>query len=131
MFLPPDTYSLPVDATPAAAAAAAAAAVPSSSSSGAEVYRRPVYRSHPAVRRAIRPDQPTRPPDAPAASTQHHDRQGGSCTCVLHSATVGTARRGKAKEYLKFVLDVPIFNIISGNCLIFLYYCYVLLYIFY
>ncbi|XP_063871947.1 uncharacterized protein LOC135106605 [Scylla paramamosain] len=91
-----DTYSLPVDATPAAAAAAAAA-VPSSSSIGAEVYRRPVYRSPPAVRRARRPDQPTRPPDAPAAATQHHDRQGGSCTCVLHSAT-GSKSRSRSQE---------------------------------
>ncbi|XP_045611245.1 uncharacterized protein [Procambarus clarkii] len=82
-----DTYSLAVDASPAASILVAAPTI------STEIYRRPVYRSPPAVRRARRPDHPTRPPDtsavtAPAAAPSlHHDRQICSCTCRLHSNT--------------------------------------------
>ncbi|XP_071523053.1 uncharacterized protein [Panulirus ornatus] len=87
-----------VDATPAATAITAP---PTSIST--EIYRRPVYRSPPAVRRAQRPDHPNRPPDnsavaAPAAAPSlHHDRQTCSCTCRLHSNT-GCKSRSRSRE---------------------------------
>ncbi|KAK8752637.1 hypothetical protein OTU49_006616, partial [Cherax quadricarinatus] len=97
-----DTYSLPVDATPAATAILVG--VPSINT---EIYRRPVYRSPPAVRRARRPDQPSsRPADtlvvlapaaAAAAPTHHHDRQNCSCTCRLHS-NKGCKSRSRSRE---------------------------------
>lgn len=87
-----DTYSLPVDATPAAAAAAAAASAAAAAAAarqgGGEVYRRPVFGSPPAVRRARRPDQPVRPPDQPTRPPDHHDHPATSCPCPLHTSVV-------------------------------------------
>ncbi|KAG7160098.1 Synphilin-1-like [Homarus americanus] len=88
------TYSLPVDSTPSVL----------STNISTEIYRRPVYRSPPAVRRARRPDHPTRPPDtsavpAPAAAPSlHHERQTTcTCTCRLHSST-GCKSRSRSRE---------------------------------
>ncbi|KAK4304414.1 hypothetical protein Pmani_023640 [Petrolisthes manimaculis] len=102
-----DTYSLPVDATPAAAAAAAAASAAAAAAAarqgGGEVYRRPVFGSPPAVRRARRPDQPVRPPDQPTRPLDHHDHPASSCPCPLHTSAV---KRSRSRERLLAMGDL-------------------------
>ncbi|XP_064089445.1 uncharacterized protein LOC135203590 [Macrobrachium nipponense] len=97
-----DTYSLPVDATPASA------------SSTSEIYRRPVFQSPRALRRCQRPDFSARSPERSATSalpstvttppttttqtsSHHHEHPTCSCSCRVHTIR-GCESRSRSRE---------------------------------